>query len=1123
MSIAKVFIDIDVNTQRGQQQIAGLQRSLTTLNSITSTLNKNIHSQSSIANRLSNDLVNLSNSTGYWESSLVRTRTAASRLDESLRKGQVTMGQFFSARFRADSMEAASVLSLANQRVAALGTQFVGVTRSADGFRESIAMRPMEAFNSANAVATERLAIHRAMLHQATTSMINFGKNTQWAGRQLMVGFTVPLAIFGSSTMKTFQEIEMAGVRFKKVYGDIFTPPEEIEQNAENMQGLAKEFTKYGIAVKDTLNLAAEAAAAGARNANLTDAVTQATRLATLGQMEQNEALETTTALQNAFRLSGQELADAVNYLNMVENQTVVTLQDLSQAIPRVAPVIVGLGGNVQDLAAFMAAMQEGGVSAAQGANALKSGLGSLINPTEKASKSLAAMGININQIVSANRGDLMATVQAFGAALDTVGEFERQQALEELFGKYQYARLGALFANINKEGTQAARAIDLANYSTQELAASAEKELSVITDAYSVQLAGAMERFKLAIAPIGEMFTKFLIPIVNFATKIAEAFNNLPEPIKNITAIGTVLVGIVIPAGTMFLGLLMNLIGTLTKFSSIVAIAFRGFMSGGIGGAMTSVSQALRYMSLEEINAANAAQQLGSATANANAALRMQVGSAGSAQVALQRLKATIDAVTASYMSAAQASFTANSRMGSPYGPGLRAASFARGLNPLAAPPPGARMLPIIRRNTGDIVPGTGNTDTVPAMLTPGEFVVNKEATANNLETLQAINSGQQVQYRNKGGMIAGYRKGAQTERTFDKKQKVAPTAVHIIKPDIISPESITMPIIDDVSLSQLTRSFIEAPPVSGISDLAILLSNNVEDELKGGVINEKMRSSQVDANTLRRAIQATAAQQIDPFKLIQLSYGDDFVRELESIFQKLEGFVNDTSLNKTVRQKLSQNIQYTGFRISRGTGLGARRLIAAEGRSAYSEYRGERRKRQAAIMLNDGRIFSYDERNISSNLGDFSVSQQGGRNFRLFNDFEEYSKWVNSQEREARIVTPSRSTVIPTRIRLRNKGGYINSFGKNISKYSQGGGVVSPGRFYYGTRRSFGGKSQPPIVPSTSFEDETAFNENLRLYLSGHPSLFRKAFGLIFVFFHFSTNPRPRAPCSVNAPAGA
>jgi hypothetical protein len=48
-------------------------------------------------------------------------------------------------------------------------------------------------------------------------------------------------------------------------------------------------------------------------------------------------------------------------------------------------------------------------------------------------------------------------------------------------------------------------------------------------------------------------------------------------------------------------------------------------------------------------------------------------------------------------------------------------------------------------RLNSGNIVPGTGNTDTVPAMLTPGEFVVNKEATAANLPLLHAINGGQQ------------------------------------------------------------------------------------------------------------------------------------------------------------------------------------------------------------------------------------------------------------------------------------------------------------------------------------------------------------------------------------------
>jgi hypothetical protein len=45
--------------------------------------------------------------------------------------------------------------------------------------------------------------------------------------------------------------------------------------------------------------------------------------------------------------------------------------------------------------------------------------------------------------------------------------------------------------------------------------------------------------------------------------------------------------------------------------------------------------------------------------------------------------------------------------------------------------------------------------TDTVPAMLTPGEFVVNKKATQNNLPLLRSINNGQNPAYFQNGGMI--------------------------------------------------------------------------------------------------------------------------------------------------------------------------------------------------------------------------------------------------------------------------------------------------------------------------------------------------------------------------------
>jgi hypothetical protein len=48
-----------------------------------------------------------------------------------------------------------------------------------------------------------------------------------------------------------------------------------------------------------------------------------------------------------------------------------------------------------------------------------------------------------------------------------------------------------------------------------------------------------------------------------------------------------------------------------------------------------------------------------------------------------------------------------------------------------------------MIYRNAGGDVPGQGNTDTVSAMLTPGEYVVNKRATAKFRPVLKAINSG--------------------------------------------------------------------------------------------------------------------------------------------------------------------------------------------------------------------------------------------------------------------------------------------------------------------------------------------------------------------------------------------
>jgi hypothetical protein len=67
------------------------------------------------------------------------------------------------------------------------------------------------------------------------------------------------------------------------------------------------------------------------------------------------------------------------------------------------------------------------------------------------------------------------------------------------------------------------------------------------------------------------------------------------------------------------------------------------------------------------------------------------------------------------------------------------------------------------INLNAGGGIPGFGNKDKVPALLTPGEFVVNKRAAAkvgmNNLRALnnaQGFNKGGPVQKFQDGGLVA-------------------------------------------------------------------------------------------------------------------------------------------------------------------------------------------------------------------------------------------------------------------------------------------------------------------------------------------------------------------------------
>ena len=724
-------INVLVNTQQAMAQLRALQGQITTLNnSISATSGAAAAQQAALAKGLKDS----ANASRMWEARIIPVNTAVDQFSTALDKGRMSLGQY--TRYAASQLPGMSRVfrrefdmmnRVAEQNVRQMQTQFVRLGNSATGAAQAMALTPtaLDRQAASTAIATQRQMMMNRMIDLGTTKLLNWGKNTQWAGRQLMVGFSIPLGLMGAAAAKAFKEIDQGTISFKRVYGDLQTTTAEMERNLDAVKELGKEYTRYGNSLAETVELAAAVAATGARNNDLTAATEQTLRLATLGLMENAEAMEAVIALQTAFQISSEDLAETIDFLNVVENETILTMQDMSVAIPRVAPVIKGLGGDVKDLAVFMTALREGGVSAEQGANALKSGLGRLINPTKAAREETEKYGISIDAIVQRNRGDLMGVVTEFGNALNSLGQLEQQQVLQKVFGTYQYARLGALFKNIANDAGQAQRTMDLTAMSVEDLAKISERELSKIEEATSVKFQASIEKLKIAIAPIGETFMKALMPVIDIASRVLDAFNNLPDGIKSAIAIAVGAIAGIGPIVLMTVGLIANGIANIGKLVQTMRKFF---------ARLRGDTSAFEYLTKEEREAAIAAQGLSEAT-------ETLTGKFVGQRRALESLITMVGRYSQALSTAATAAPLAFG-VGTPAAiskttPGGTVISGPRTGGTVVTGPGGIKMA------RGGIVPGRGNKDTVPAMLTPGESVVTKEATQKYGPMIQAMNAG--------------------------------------------------------------------------------------------------------------------------------------------------------------------------------------------------------------------------------------------------------------------------------------------------------------------------------------------------------------------------------------------
>jgi TP901 family phage tail tape measure protein len=494
--------------------------------------------------------------------------------------------QYFQTFNQHTKTQGGLIRDLAKQQVALQNAIIQPMGKNAQGLMQYSVHIPqgLDAIKNKTAIARQELQIMNKVVQDGGVQLINWGKNTQWAGRQLTVGLTVPLAAFGKAAADAFRAADAELVRLTKVYGGVAaTSAAELGKVRKEVTETAREISKaYGVSFKDTITLAADIAATGKQGNDLLQSVKETSRLAVLGEVDRQEAMKATLAIQTTFKQNTDQLSESINFLNSVENQTSTSLADLIEAIPKAGPVIQGMGGSVKDLALYMTAMKEGGINAAEGANALKSALASLINPTKVAQEKFSEMGIDLGGIVKNNAGNLTATIFALQEALDNLDPLQKQQAIEQLFGKFQFARLNALFSNLGKQGSQTLQVMDLMKASSQELASVAGRELSMVTESASGKYKRAVEGLKADLAGIGDEFLKIQTFFINVVDGIIKFINKLPDPIKSLLTFVTGFTAIIGPV-IMLTGVLANFFGYIIKGAS----HFRALFKGGEGWKM--------------------------------------------------------------------------------------------------------------------------------------------------------------------------------------------------------------------------------------------------------------------------------------------------------------------------------------------------------------------------------------------------------------------------------------------------------------------------------------------------------------------------------------------------------
>jgi len=425
-------------------------------------------------------------------------------------------------------------------------------------------------------------------------SLMAFGNQIQWTGRQLQYNWTLPLVLAGGAATKFALDNEKAFTRVKKVYGDTEAAAEyfnkQVGKHADAQYGATKAakvfenelgalegaFTalssRYGVAQKDVLNTAGAWAAAGVEGVELAKSTELSIQAMVLGEMDLAKSTEALISIQAQYTLSTEELALALAQLNMVENSTAASMPNLIESLSRSAGAAREAGVDLRHLIAMTAALVPATGSATSAGNGLKTIISRLLSPTKDAADVMRAFGVNTADaawqsstamerltILAEHMGDSLKESADGGYVLS---DSQKQVVATVLGSRYQVNRLLTLMREMNDENGYYAKALK-STASDTKVFEQAQAELNAVLESSPKRLEIMWRTIQNGMATAIQPMIPHIIWLAQSVAQLVTNFTELDPAIQKIAMISLLLLAAVGPLVRYF-GSLTTLIGAM-------------------------------------------------------------------------------------------------------------------------------------------------------------------------------------------------------------------------------------------------------------------------------------------------------------------------------------------------------------------------------------------------------------------------------------------------------------------------------------------------------------------------------------------------------------------------------